>query len=237
MMKKILSVENINTFYGAIQALRNVSLEVRQGEIVSLIGANGAGKTTLLKSIMRQLPLQSGSIVFLEKNVTGMTTAKIVRNGMTMVPEGRRVFPRLSVMDNISLGGYCSDSKEEVKNLEKVFQLFPKLYERRKQTAGTLSGGEQQMLAMARALMSKPKVLLLDEPSMGLAPIIVKQIFKIIMEINREGTTILLVEQNANMALKIAHRGYVMETGSIVLEGTGKELISDERVKAAYLGD
>ncbi|MHC1759995.1 MAG: ABC transporter ATP-binding protein [Negativicutes bacterium] len=233
----MLEVENLNVSYGNIHALKGLSIEVHEGEIVSLIGSNGAGKTTLLRSIMHQLPVTSGEINLFGKNINNLDTADIVKAGLTMVPEGRRVFPRSSVLDNIMLGCYFRNDKEITKDKDRVFSLFPHLSERRNQAAGTLSGGEQQMLAMGRALMSRPRLLLLDEPSMGLAPIIVKQIFQIIKEINSEGTTILLVEQNANMALKVANRGYVLETGNIVLTGAGKDLITNEGVKKAYLGE
>lgn len=234
----LLHVENLNVYYGNIHAVKDLCVEACEGEIVSLIGANGAGKTTLLKSIMQQLPVRSGQIsTFFSSNLAKMSTAGIVRKGMTLVPEGRRVFPRSSVLDNIMLGAYFRNDKQIPQDRDKVFELFPALAGRRKQDAGTLSGGEQQMVAIARALMSKPKVLLLDEPSMGLAPVVVRGIFEIIKTINREGTTIMLVEQNANMALRVATRGYVLETGRIVLAGTGKELITNEGVKKAYLGE
>jgi branched-chain amino acid transport system ATP-binding protein len=235
---KLLQVHNLNVYYGNIHAVKDLCVEACEGEIVSLIGANGAGKTTLLKSIMQQLPLRSGQIsTFFSDDLAKMSTAGIVRKGMTLVPEGRRVFPRSSVLDNIMLGAYFRSDKQISQYRDKVFELFPALAGRRKQDAGTLSGGEQQMVAIGRALMSKPKILLLDEPSMGLAPVVVRGIFEIIKTINREGTTILLVEQNANMALRVATRGYVLETGKIVLAGSGKELITNEGVKKAYLGE
>ena len=237
-MAKILEVNNLHVYYGNIHALKGLSLEVNEGEIVALIGANGAGKTTLLGSIMKQTEYREGKVSFMGKSLDHAQTAEIVQNGMTLVPEGRHIFPRLSVYDNLLLGSYFRKNKAEVKkDFAKVLNLFPRLEERRRQLAGTLSGGEQQMLAMGRALMSKPKLLLLDEPSMGLAPIIVKQIFKTILDIRRDGATILLVEQNANLALKIAQRAYVLETGNIVLSGLASELLNNENVKKAYLGE
>ena len=232
----LLEVKGLNVFYGKIHALKDLSLSIEEGEIVSLIGANGAGKTTLLTSLMHQLPY-TGSVSFQGKAIDQAGTRDIVKMGMTMVPEGRRVFVRTSVQDNLLLGAYSRKDKEGVKkDLDHIYEMFPRLLERKNQLAGTLSGGEQQMLAMGRALMSKPKLLMLDEPSMGLAPILVEQIFDIIKELNQHGSTILLVEQNAQMALSVAHRGYVLETGRIVTSGTGKELLQDEAVKRAYLG-
>jgi branched-chain amino acid transport system ATP-binding protein len=236
-MTKMLHVEDLHVYYGSIHALKGVSLEVNEGEIVSLIGANGAGKTTLLAAIMNQQTNKTGHITFLDKNIDSVSTASIVKSGMTLVPEGRRIFPRLSVQDNIMLGSYFRTDKEVGVDLAKVYELFPRMYERRRQVAGTLSGGEQQMLVIGRAIMSRPKVLLLDEPSMGLAPIVVREIFRTIQRLNHDGATILLVEQNANMALRLANRGYVLETGSIVLTGTGRELMVNENVKKAYLGE
>lgn len=236
-MMKMLQVEDLHVYYGNIHALKGVSLEINEGEIVSLIGANGAGKTTLLAAIMNQQTNKTGRVTFLNADIDAMSTAGIVKSGMTLVPEGRRIFPRLSVQDNIMLGSYFRRDKEIRIDLEKVYKMFPKMYERRRQVAGTLSGGEQQMLVMGRAIMSHPRVLLLDEPSMGLAPIIVKEVFRTIQGLNHEGTTILLVEQNANMALRIANRGYVLETGKIVLAGTGRDLMANENVKKAYLGE
>ncbi|HWP51071.1 MAG TPA: ABC transporter ATP-binding protein [Clostridia bacterium] len=234
----MLEVKDLHVHYGNIHALKGLSLEVEEGEIVSLIGANGAGKTTLLTSIMSQIPRTKGEVSFVGKSIAGMTPPAIVRQGMTMVPEGRRVFPRSSVMDNLLLGAYARKDKSEIKKeLAVVFELFPRLEERKTQVAGTLSGGEQQMLAMGRALMSRPKLMLLDEPSMGLAPIIVSQIFETIKRINKSGTTVMLVEQNANQALRIANRGYVIETGEVVLSDTGANLLSNQRVKDAYLGN
>jgi branched-chain amino acid transport system ATP-binding protein len=234
---KLLEVKDLHIYYDSIHALKGMSLEVREGEIVTLIGANGAGKTTLLTAIMSQIKIASGEILFMDKSTKDMQPQQIVRGGMTMVPEGRRVFPRSSVLDNLLLGGYFRKEKKEVKkDIAEMFVSFPQLEERRHQLAGTLSGGEQQMLAMCRALMSRPKLLLLDEPSMGLSPIIVSQIFKTIREINSKGTTVLLVEQNANQALRVANRGYVVETGEIVLSDTGENLLQNQQVKDAYLG-
>lgn len=234
---KMLEVENLHVYYGNIHALKGISLSVEEGEIVSLIGANGAGKTTLLTSIVNQIPSSQGEVRFMGETTRGMAPPMIVRKGMTMVPEGRRVFPRSSVMDNLLLGAYFRKDKAEIRrDLERIFVSFPRLEERKSQLAGTLSGGEQQMLAMSRALMSKPKLMLLDEPSMGLSPIIVDQIFSTVREINKSGTTVLLVEQNANQALRIANRGYVIETGQVVLADTAKNLMSNQQVKDAYLG-
>ena len=214
-----------------------MSLTVNEGEIVSLIGANGAGKTTLMSAIMNQIPSSDGTVTFMGTPNKGRKTKDIVRAGMTLVPEGRNVFPRTNVQDNLLLGAYFRKDKEEIrKDLQKMYEMFPRLGERRKQLAGTLSGGEQQMLATARALMSRPKMLLMDEPSMGLAPIIVDQVFETIVRINESGTTILLVEQNANQALRIAKRGYVIETGEVVLEDDAGSLMQNERVREAYLG-
>ncbi len=234
----MLTLKNIVTYYGNICALKGISLDVKQGEIVTIIGGNGAGKTTTLKTICGLVPATSGEIFFLDKDITNKPTSDIVESGIVMVPEGRRVFPRMSVLENLQLGAYLNKNRPEIKNdLEKVFDMFPILKDRIKQIAGTLSGGEQQMLAMGRALMARPKLLLLDEPSMGLAPKIVTNIFNIISEINRTGTTILLVEQNARMALSIANKGFVIETGNIVLEDTAKNLLRNEEVKKAYLGE
>ncbi|WP_422445003.1 ABC transporter ATP-binding protein [Thermoanaerobacterium sp. DL9XJH110] len=234
----MLKLDNVVTHYGNIQALKGVSLEINQGQIVTVIGANGAGKTTTLKTICGLVNPTSGKIYFQGKDITNKPTADIIESGIAMVPEGRRVFPRMTVLENLQLGAYLNRDKNEIKkDLDRVFELFPVLKARLKQIAGTLSGGEQQMLAIGRALMAKPKLLLLDEPSMGLAPKIVSNIFDIILEINREGTTILLVEQNAQMALSIAHKGYVIETGRIVLEDTAQNLLNNEDVKKAYLGE
>ncbi|MDI3481717.1 MAG: branched-chain amino acid transport system ATP-binding protein [Tepidanaerobacteraceae bacterium] len=234
----MLKLENIVTHYGNIQALKGISLEINRGEIVTVIGANGAGKTTTLKTICGLVSVTSGKIYFEGKDITGKPTPDIVSAGIAMVPEGRRVFPRMSVLENLQLGAYLNNNKNDVKeDLERVFQLFPILKQRLRQVAGTLSGGEQQMLAIGRALMARPRLLLLDEPSMGLAPMIVSSIFDIITEINQSGTTILLVEQNAQMALSIAHKGYVLETGRIVMEDTAENLLQNEEVKKAYLGE
>jgi branched-chain amino acid transport system ATP-binding protein len=233
----MLKVNEIDVFYGNIQALKGVSLDVNEGEIVTLIGANGAGKSTLLKTLSGLLKPKSGTIQYLGGSISGKPAQSIVKAGISHVPEGRRVFANMSVEENLELGAYLRKNKNEIRqDLEKVYGLFPRLLERRKQLSGTLSGGEQQMLAMGRAIMAKPKLLFLDEPSMGLAPIIVKTIFQIIEEINRDGTTILLVEQNANMALSIANRAYVIETGSVVASGSAAELQASEEIKKAYLG-
>jgi len=234
----MLKLENVETYYGNIHALKNISLEINDGEIVTVIGANGAGKTTTLKTICGLVRASSGKIYFKGIDITNHDTADIVEAGIAMVPEGRRIFPRMTVLENLQLGAYLNKNRAEIKkDMERVFELFPILKDRLKQIAGTLSGGEQQMLAIGRALMAKPKLLLLDEPSMGLAPMIVQNIFDIIKEINRKGTTILLVEQNAQMALSIAHKGYVMETGNIVLQDTAENLLCNEKVKKAYLGE
>lgn len=233
----MLKVDNIDVYYGAIHALKGVSLEVNAGEIVTLIGANGAGKSTLLKTLSGLIRPKSGNIEYEGKSIVKRRVQAIVKDGISHVPEGRRVFPTMSVTENLELGAFLRKDKKGIqKDMEHVFELFPRLYERRKQLAGTLSGGEQQMLAIGRGLMAKPKLLLLDEPSMGLAPLLVKQIFNIIEMINQEGTTILLVEQNANMALSIANRAYVIETGKVVLSGDAKELQTSELVREAYLG-
>ena len=233
----MLIIDNINVFYGAIHALKGVSLRVEQGQIVTLIGANGAGKSTTLKAISGLLKPKTGSINFEGNNITGNPAQKIVEMGISQVPEGRRVFANLTVLENLELGAYLRKDKDGIQqDMEKVFKRFPRLLERRSQLAGTLSGGEQQMLAMGRALMSRPRLMLLDEPSMGLAPLLVRDIFEIIKEINKAGTTILLVEQNAHMALSVAHKAYVMETGKIVLSGDAKELAASEEIKKAYLG-
>ncbi|AEM73415.1 ABC transporter ATP-binding protein [Caldicellulosiruptor acetigenus] len=233
----MLIVNEIDVFYGAIQALFSVSLEVKKGEIVTLIGANGAGKSTLLKTISGLIRPRSGTILFEDIDITKKSSMEIVKLGISHVPEGRRVFPEMTVLENLELGAFLRKDKQAIKkDLELVFERFPRLYERKNQLAGTLSGGEQQMLAIGRALMSRPKLLLLDEPSMGLAPILVTEIFKIIKEINSQGTTILLIEQNANMALSIADRAYVIETGRIVLTGNAKDVASNPEVKKAYLG-
>ena len=236
-MATMLKLNDINVFYGAIHAIKGISMEVDQGEIVTLIGANGAGKSTTLRTISGLLKPKTGSIVFEDKTISGKPAHKIVEYGISQVPEGRRVFANMTVMENLELGAYIRKDKNGIQNdLERVFKHFPRLAERKKQDAGTLSGGEQQMLAMGRALMSSPKLLLLDEPSMGLAPLLIKEIFAIIKDINEAGTTILLVEQNANMALSIANRAYVLETGKISLSGSAKELAASEEVRKAYLG-
>ncbi len=232
----MLKVNDINVYYGAIHAIKNISFEVNDGEIVTLIGANGAGKTTTLQTISGLLHTRTGSIEFMGKNIVGVPPHKVVAHGLAQVPEGRRVFLQMTVEENLQMGAFTRPNSEIDPGIADVYERFPRLKERRKQIAGTLSGGEQQMLAMGRALMSKPKLLMLDEPSMGLAPILVEQIFDIIQELNHAGVTILLVEQNARMALSIAHRGYVLETGKIVATGTGEQLLEDEAVKKAYLG-
>lgn len=233
----MLKIKDIDVYYGNIQALRGVSLEVNEGEIVTLIGANGAGKSTLLKTISGLLKPKKGSIEYLGSSIDGKPAQTIVKAGISHVPEGRRVFANMTVEENLELGAYLRKDRDGIKkDMEHVYELFPRLLERRKQLSGTLSGGEQQMLAMGRALMSKPKLIILDEPSMGLAPLMVKNIFHIIETVNKEGVTVLLVEQNANMALSVAHRAYVLETGNIVLSGTAQELQESEEVKAAYLG-
>lgn len=234
-MSNILEVKNLNVSYGGIKAVKDISFSVETGEIVTLIGANGAGKSSTLRSIVGLVKPESGEITFGEKAIASLPTDQIVGEGITLVPEGRRVFSDLTVLENLKIGAYMrKDSLEE--DIKWVYDLFPRLKERSWQLAGTLSGGEQQMLAIGRALMSRPKLIMMDEPSLGLAPIIVQGVFEIIREINKQGMTILLVEQNANMALKAAHRAYVMETGRITLSGTGKELSENEEVKAAYLG-
>ena len=232
----LLKVEDLHVYYGSIHAIKGVSFEVNEGEIVTLIGANGAGKSTSLNTVAGLLKARSGSIQFMDKNLTGMPASKIVSHGMALCPEGRRVFQQMTVRENLEMGGYTRPASEIDASLEDVFNRFPRLKERHKQVAGTLSGGEQQMLAMGRALMSKPKLLMLDEPSMGLAPILVEQIFDIIGELNRAGTTILLAEQNAQMALSIANRAYVLETGNIVKSGDAHLLMNDDDVRKAYLG-
>mgnify|MGYP004620614993 FL=1 len=231
----MLKVENIDVYYGAIHAVKNVSFEVGDGEIVALIGANGAGKSTILKTVSGLMHPRTGTITFCDQNITHTEAYKLLRTGLAHVPEGRRIFLQMSVQENLEMGAYINKTVDP-KDLEMVFNYFPRLKERRKQVAGTLSGGEQQMLAMSRALMSHPKLLMLDEPSMGLAPIIVDQVFGIIKELHKSGTTILLVEQNARKALQIADRAYVLETGSITLEGTGAELAKSDEVRKAYLG-
>ena len=233
----MLTLEAINTYYGNIRALKNISIDISEGEIVALIGAKGAGKTTTLKSISAITPPRSGSIRFMDREITGRPPEKIVAMGLCHVPEGRHIFPLLTVMENLEMGAFLRKDKAGIRtDLEYIFSLFPILAQRRKQAGGTLSGGEQQMLAISRALMGRPKLLLLDEPSLGLAPLIIKQIFEIIEQINRDGATIFLIEQNANLALKTAHRGYVMENGEITLSDTAENLLANEDVKKAYLG-
>lgn len=232
----MLKVNHINVYYGNIHAIKDISFEVKQGEIVTLIGANGAGKSTILKTLSGLLRTKTGAISFLEQDIHTMAPHAILKQGLAHIPEGRRVFAQMSVEENLEMGAYTRKSSEIAPGLEHVYALFPRLKERRNQTAGTLSGGEQQMLAMGRALMSKPKLLMLDEPSMGLAPLLVQQIFDIIVELHKQGTTILLVEQNAQMALSIADRGYVLETGNIVLTAPAQELLKDDAVRKAYLG-
>ena len=235
-MEQILKVENINVYYGAIHAIKGVSFHVYEGEIVTLIGANGAGKSTTLQTISGLLRSRTGSIEFCGENISKLPPHKIVEKGLAQVPEGRRIFLQMSVQENLDMGAYTQSGAGVGEDIERVFEQFPRLKERRRQIAGTLSGGEQQMLAIGRALMSRPKLLMLDEPSMGLAPILVEQIFEIIQSLHKSGTTILLVEQNAQMALSVADRAYVMETGAISLSGTSRELAESDQVKKAYLG-
>jgi branched-chain amino acid transport system ATP-binding protein len=234
----MLKIKNISTFYGNIQALKDISIDVAEGEIITLIGANGAGKSTTLMSLCGIVPIKSGSIEFEGKDISSLSPDKIVSLGISQVPEGRRIFPLLSVKENLDMGAFLRNDTEEIKkDIDYIYELFPRLEERKNQQGGTLSGGEQQMLAISRALMARPRLLLLDEPSLGLAPLIVQQIFDIIKKINKENnTTIFLVEQNANMALKIAHRGYVLETGRISMSDDADKLLSNEGVKKAYLG-
>ena len=233
----MLEVKNLSVHYGMIQAVRNVDFKVNEGEIVSLIGANGAGKSTILKTLSGLIHPSEGEIVYLGENIASTSAKKIVEKGLVQVPEGRHVFPGLTVKENLELGAFLRKDKEALqKDMEDVFERFPILKERKDQDAQTLSGGEQQMLAMGRALMSRPKLLLLDEPSMGLAPIFIREIFKIIQEIQKTGTTVLLIEQNAKMALSISNRAYVLETGSVVLSGTGQELLESDEIQKAYLG-
>lgn len=233
----MLEVNNLNVYYGAIHAIQDLSIKVNKGEIVTLVGANGAGKTSMLKTISGVVKGKSGKIKYLNVDISDFSPSQIVKLGMAHVPEGRRIFANMSVMENLEMGAYTRKNKNEIKeDYEKIFERFPRLKERRNQMAGTLSGGEQQMLAMGRALMLRPKLILLDEPSMGLAPILVDEIFSIIKDINKSGTTVLLVEQNANMALSIANRAYVIQTGKIVLEGKASDLLKDETVKNKYLG-
>ena len=232
----LLEVENLHVYYGVIHAVKGVSFKVLKGSIVTIIGANGAGKTSTLKAIMNLIRQKKGKVIYKGKDISKEGTHNIVKMGLTLVPEGRRVFPNLTVLENLLLGAYFRKDNEVEKDLEYVYYLFPRLKERKHQKAGTLSGGEQQMLAIGRALMSRPECIMMDEPSLGLAPIIVKQIFDIILKLKKEGKTILLVEQNAFQALKVSDYAYVMETGKIVLEGKSKDLLNDKRVKEAYLG-
>ena len=236
MAQTLLKVDNINVFYGNIHAVKDVSFEVNEGEIVTLIGANGAGKSTTLKTVSGLLHPKTGDVLYKGKSIKGVRAHKIVEAGLAQVPEGRHVFLHMTVEENLDMGAYTQPNSTIAPNKEKVFELFPRLKERRKQLAGTMSGGEQQMLAMGRALMSHPKLLMLDEPSMGLAPLLVEQIFDIIRQLHADGTTILLVEQNAQAALAVADRGYVLETGRIVTEGTGAALLESDAIKKAYLG-
>ena len=236
MMGTILQVDNINVYYGAIHAIHNVSFSVNEGEVVTLIGANGAGKSTILKTISGLLRSKTGDIRFCDEDITQVAPHKIVERGLAHVPEGRRIFQQMTVEENLEMGAFTQPAAGIPQDLEMVFEQFPRLKERRRQIAGTLSGGEQQMLAMGRALMSHPKLLLLDEPSMGLAPILIEQIFEIVRTLHKAGTTILLVEQNAQMALSVADRAYVLETGEIGLSGTGDELIYSDAIRKAYLG-
>ncbi len=235
-MSEILKVDDIHVYYGSIHAIKGVSFTVSQGEIVTLIGANGAGKSTILNTVSRLLPTKGGSLTFFGENLEKTPAHKIVSKGLALVPEGRRIFQQMTVLENLEMGAYTHRKESLHSDLDMVFELFPRLQERVKQVAGTLSGGEQQMLAMGRAMMSHPKVLMLDEPSMGLAPILVEQIFDIVVNLNKAGTTVLLVEQNAQMALSVATRGYVLETGKIVTTGTGAELLASDTIKKAYLG-
>jgi len=235
--KTVLKVSGLKVAYGGIQAVKGVSFEVNEGELVSLIGANGAGKTTTLKAITGIQPVGSGDIEYLGKLIKGQGAWDLVKQGLVMVPEGRGVFSRMSITENLQMGAFVRDDAEIEADIEKVFTIFPRLKERRHQLAGTMSGGEQQMLAMGRALMARPKVLLMDEPSMGLSPIMVDKIFEVVGDIHRQGTTILLVEQNASRALQLADRGYVMESGEITMSGEAKALLSDPKVRAAYLGE
>ncbi len=238
MANTLLKISGLQVAYGGIQAVKGVDLEVREGELVTLIGSNGAGKTTTMKAITGGLPIQGGDIEYMGKSIKGVGAWELVKQGLAMVPEGRGVFARMSITENLKMGAYVrNDTAEVVRDIEKMFVLFPRLRERKDQLAGTMSGGEQQMLAMGRALMSRPKVLLLDEPSMGLSPIMVDKIFEVVRDVSAQGVTVLLVEQNASRALGIAHRGYVMESGMITMNGEAKSLLNDPRVRAAYLGE
>ena len=236
-MADMLEIKDIHVYYGAIHAIKGVSLTVRHGEIVTLIGSNGAGKSTTLRTVSGLLKPKEGDILFEGESIAGRPAQSIVKLGISQVPEGRRIFANMTVMENLELGAFTRDDSDGIEaDMKMVFERFPRLLERKEQAAGTLSGGEQQMLAMGRALMSRPRLLLLDEPSMGLAPLLIREIFNIIVDINKTGTTVLLVEQNANMALSIAHRAYVLETGRIALSGEAKELAASEEVRKAYLG-
>mgnify|MGYP000711389290 CR=1 FL=1 len=235
-MSQILQVNDLHVYYGSIHAVKGVSFEVNEGEVVTLIGANGAGKSTVLNTVSGLLHPKHGSIVFEGKDLKGVPAHKIVEHGLAQVPEGRHVFLQMTVEENLEMGAYTQPKSTVAPGLERVYEQFPRLKERRRQVAGTLSGGEQQMLVMGRALMSNPKLLMLDEPSMGLAPILIEQIFQIVEDLHKAGTTVLLVEQNAQMALSIATRGYVLETGKITMTGTGQELLHDDNVRKAYLG-
>jgi len=238
MSETILKISGLRVAYGGIQAVKGASLEVRQGELVSLIGANGAGKTTTLKAITATLPVADGSIEYLGQPTRGKGAWDLVRQGLVMVPEGRGTFTRMTITENLLMGAFTRNDKKEIEeDIEKVFALFPRLKERRNQLAGTMSGGEQQMLAMGRALMARPKLLLLDEPSMGLSPIMVDKIFEVVSDIHQQGVTMLLVEQNASRALQLADRGYVMDSGEITMSGDAKDLLNDPKVRAAYLGE
>jgi branched-chain amino acid transport system ATP-binding protein len=232
----VLKVENLNVYYGAIHAVKNVSFEVAEGEIVTLIGANGAGKSTILKTVSGLLRSQGGRISFMGEDISATETYKLTQKGLSHVPEGRRIFQQLVVEENLEMGGYIQGKEKNRKTMGDVYRRFPRVKERKRQIAGTLSGGEQQMLALGRSMMSLPRLMMMDEPSMGLAPVLVQQIFDIIRELNRAGVTILLVEQNARMALSVAHRGYVLETGRVALEADAKKLLNDDEVKKAYLG-
>jgi branched-chain amino acid transport system ATP-binding protein len=231
----MLKIEDLKVNYGGIEAVKGISLEVDEGQIVTLIGANGAGKSTTLRTISGLVKPHSGKITFLNRDITGMGPTNIVKQGITMVPEGRRIFPDMTVLENLKIGAYLRND-DLAEDIRWVYDLFPRLKEREWQLGGTLSGGEQQMLAVGRALMAKPKLMMMDEPSLGLAPLVVKGIFDIVRQINKQGVTILLIEQNANMALQVADKAYVLETGNITMTGTGRELLADERIKEAYLG-
>jgi branched-chain amino acid transport system ATP-binding protein len=238
MTKTLLKISGLKVAYGGIQAVKGIDLEVREGELVTLIGSNGAGKTTTMKAITGLLPAADGSIEYLGHSIKGQGSWDLVKQGLAMVPEGRGVFTRMSIVENLKMGAHVrTDEKEIAKDIEQMFELFPRLYERKDQLSGTMSGGEQQMLAMARALMSRPRVLLLDEPSMGLSPIMVDKIFEVVRDVSARGVTVLLVEQNARLALMAANRGYVMDSGLITMSGDANEMLSDPRVRAAYLGE